>query len=202
MDLLIGENPAWKKIRQYEIDTWIVNDKNFNLGPSIQIQLILLVMSKKKSKKEANKKDKKKKDKKSILAKLKVGKKKDKKKKDKKKKDAKKKDSKKKKSAKKKKDNPAPLQAAALEPKPIVKTVRKPRPATKRIPAPKPKPKPTPKSKAATGAVNHSSNYKVFEAIAKIRAIKNRDELLAFIKGEKRVTITKVIPAALNKLKH
>ncbi len=166
-------------------------------------------MAKKKSKKEANKKDKKKKDKKSILAKLKVGKKKDKKKKDKKdkkKKDAKKKDSKKKeskkKSAKKKKDNPAPLPAAAIESKPVVKTVRKPRPATKRIPAPKPKPKPTPKSKAATGAVDHSSNYKVFEAIAKIRAIKNRDELLAFIKGEKRVTITKVIPAALNKLKH
>ena len=26
MDLLIGENPAWKKIRQYEIDTWIVNE--------------------------------------------------------------------------------------------------------------------------------------------------------------------------------
>ena len=94
------------------------------------------------------------------------------------------------------------MPAAAIEPKPIVKTVRRPRPATKRIPAPKPKPKATPKPRPAAGAVDHSSNYKVFEAIAKIRAIKNRDELLAFIKGEKRLTITKVIPAALNKLKH
>ncbi len=33
MDLLIGENPAWIKIWQYEIDTWNVIDKNFNLGP-------------------------------------------------------------------------------------------------------------------------------------------------------------------------
>jgi len=40
----------------------------------------------------------------------------------------------------------------------------------------------------------------VHEAIAKIRAIKNREELMAFIKGEKRVTITKMIPAAMNKL--
>ncbi|RLD93123.1 MAG: hypothetical protein DRJ29_09745, partial [Bacteroidetes bacterium] len=94
-------------------------------------------------------------------------------------------------------DNPAPVPAGALEPKPVVKTVRKPRPATKRIPASKPTPKPRP----SAGQADHSSNYKVFEAIAKVRAIKNRDELLVFIKGEKRVTITKVIPAALNKLK-
>jgi len=40
----------------------------------------------------------------------------------------------------------------------------------------------------------------VHEAIAKLRTFKNREELMAFIKGEKRATVTKVIPAALNKL--
>lgn len=48
---------------------------------------------------------------------------------------------------------------------------------------------------------DHSSNYNAKEAIAKLRAIKNREELMEFIKGEKRVTVTRVIPAALNRLK-
>jgi hypothetical protein len=36
--------------------------------------------------------------------------------------------------------------------------------------------------------------------VKKIRAIKSKEELMAFVKGEKRVTVTKIIPAALNKL--
>jgi hypothetical protein len=91
----------------------------------------------------------------------------------------------------------------------VAKTVTTTKPATKRVPVRKSKPAakpaakrtPAPKPLPVAGAVDHSSNYKVFEAIAKIRTIKDRDELMAFIKGEKRLTITKVIPAALNKLK-
>ncbi len=160
----------------------------------------------------------KKKKKKSILEKLKVRKKKDSKKKSSKKKDSKKKDSKKKSSKKKdskkkeskKKDvKKKDTLAASPAPKPVAKTVRTPRPATKRIPvrktvsAAKPAPKraPATKAKPAAGSGDHSSNYKVNEAIAKLRTIKKRDELMAFIKGEKRVTVTKVIPAAMNRLR-
>ena len=67
------------------------------------------------------------------------------------------------------------------------------KPVVKRSPAPKASP--------VAGKVDNSSKYNVKEAIAKLRAIKDKDELMAFIKGEKRVTVTKVIPAALNKLK-
>lgn len=167
-------------------------------------------MVKKKSKKEANKKDKKKKEKKRILEKLKVGKKKGSKKKDPKKKDSKKKDSKKKdskkkdskkKDSKKKKKAVVPAQGTAMTPEkkpaPLLKTVSKPKPATKRTAAPKQ----AAASKPGRGAADRSSNYKVHEAIAKLRSMKTEEELMAFIKGEKRVTVTKVIPAKLNRLK-
>jgi len=162
-------------------------------------------MSKKKSKKESKKKDKKK-VKKSLLEKLKMTKKKDSKKK-KKKKDSKKKDSKKKgqkkKDSKKKKGKKKsaekvhvekPLRAKfaqqkifVSDPKPVLKATTEP--------ASKPPRRPT------AGKADKSTNYNVKDAIAKLRAIKSRDELMVFIKGEKRVTITKVIPATLNKLK-
>ena len=167
-------------------------------------------MSKKKSKKESKEKDKKK-VKKSLLEKLKMTKKKDskkkKKKKDSKKKDSKKKDSKKKgqkkKDSKKKKGKKKsaekvhvekPLRAKfaqqkifVSDPKPVLKATTEP--------ASKPPRRPT------AGKADKSTNYNVKDAIAKLRAIKSRDELMVFIKGEKRVTITKVIPATLNKLK-
>ena len=157
-------------------------------------------MSKKKSKKESKEKDKKK-VKKSLLEKLKMTKKKDskkkKKKKDSKKKDSKKKDSKKKKGKKKSAEKvhvEKPLRAKfaqqkifVSDPKPVLKATTEP--------ASKPPRRPT------AGKADKSTNYNVKDAIAKLRAIKSRDELMVFIKGEKRVTITKVIPATLNKLK-
>lgn len=54
---------------------------------------------------------------------------------------------------------------------------------------------------AITGPADHSSNYKGPEAIKKLRALKTREELLAFTKGEKRITVSKVIPAALRRVK-
>ena len=39
------------------------------------------------------------------------------------------------------------------------------------------------------------------DAIKKLRTLKSKDELLSFTKGEKRLTVTKVIPAAMNRLK-
>ncbi|MCK5135181.1 MAG: hypothetical protein KAR19_05280 [Bacteroidales bacterium] len=48
---------------------------------------------------------------------------------------------------------------------------------------------------------DHSSNYKVLDAVKKLRSLKNPEELLAFTKGEKRLTIKKVIPAAMKRLK-
>ena len=48
---------------------------------------------------------------------------------------------------------------------------------------------------------DHSSNYKVTDAIKKLRSLKNYEELLAFTKGEKRLTITRILPAALRRKK-
>ena len=53
---------------------------------------------------------------------------------------------------------------------------------------------------AAPTHADHSSNYKVSDAVKKLRTIKSREELLEFVKGETRVTITKLIPARLNRL--
>ena len=146
------------------------------------------------AKKKTKKKDKKK-DKKSILAKLKIAAKKNSKKKDSKKKDSKKKDSKKKKASKKNK----PVEKVVVE-KPLRAKFAQQKVSA---PPPKPAPKPVPKpaAKTAPGKVDHSTNYKIKEAIQRLRAIKNRDEFMVFVKGEKRITVTKVIPAALNRLK-
>ena len=46
-----------------------------------------------------------------------------------------------------------------------------------------------------------ASKIMSLQVVEKIRSIKSKEELLLFIKGEKRLTITKVIPAALNRLK-
>ena len=49
---------------------------------------------------------------------------------------------------------------------------------------------------------DHSSNYNVRNAIVKLRSLKTEEEILAFTKGEKRVTITRAVPAAVNRLKN
>ena len=48
---------------------------------------------------------------------------------------------------------------------------------------------------------DHSSNYNAKEAVKKLRTFKTKDELLSFTKGEKRLTVKKVIPAAMKRLK-
>ena len=61
----------------------------------------------------------------------------------------------------------------------------------------------TPARKPAASAAapaDHSSNYNVQDAVKKLRTIKTREKLLEFAKGETRVTVTKVIPARLNRL--
>lgn len=133
-------------------------------------------MAKKKSKKKELKKlDIIKKKLKKKSSKKKDSKKKESKKKDSKKKDSKKKDSKKK-GAKKKsseiQNERNPLIAGTSQLK-------------------------TQKSEPA----DHSSNYNVSDAVKKLSSMKSLDELIAFTKGEKRLTITKVIPGAKNRLK-
>lgn len=134
-------------------------------------------MAKKKAKQKKNKnKDKKKDLKKKKLIALKLKQKKASKKKESRKKDSKKKDSKKKDSKKK-------------ESKKKLKT-EKPSPVTSVKPDVK-----------NTQNADHSSNYNVTEAVKKIRLIKRKEELLSFTKGEKRVTITQIIPAIVTRLK-
>lgn len=128
-------------------------------------------MAKKKSKKKS---DKKKDIKKKKLLKLKL----------KKKKAAKKKDTKKKNTKKKPKVTGSSEKLVVEKPASVEKT----------------KPKVQPKVPIIKTA-DHSSNYNVANAIKKLRSLKTRDALLSFTKGEKRLTITKVIPAAMNRLK-
>ena len=131
-------------------------------------------MAKKKSKKKESKKEIQKKKLKKKALKKKALKKKEAKKKAAKKKEAKKKDSKKK----------------ALMKIPVQKQA-------KQIPAAKPSAKPiTPRAKN----VDLSSNHKVPDAIKRLKLLKSVDELLAFTKGEKRITVKKVIPVAKKRL--
>jgi hypothetical protein len=46
----------------------------------------------------------------------------------------------------------------------------------------------------------HSSKYNVKDAVAKLRTFKKKEELLAFTKGENRVTVTRVIETIVNGL--
>jgi hypothetical protein len=141
------------------------------------------------AKKKSNKKDNKKKDGKKKILKLKLRKKKDNKKKESKKKDAKKKESKKKES--KKKDTKKKDTKKKPKAKPAVVEIAEKKPLVPAAVQPK-----TPVIKH----VDHSSNYNVTEAIKKLKSIKSTEELLAFTHGEKRITITKAIPAAKQRL--
>ena len=129
----------------------------------------------------AKKKTKKKEDKKKKVLKIKLKKKKDAKKKAAKKKEAKKKDKKKKDKKKKSPKKKQPIVAQVVE-KPAEVTVAQPK---------------KPVSKKA----DHSTNYKAIEAVKKLKSLKERDEILAFTKGEKRVTVTKATATVLNRLK-
>ena len=57
------------------------------------------------------------------------------------------------------------------------------------------------KKKDSKKTADHSSNYNAPLAVKKLRTLKTKEELLAFTKGEKRLTVTKVIPAAMKRLK-
>ena len=47
---------------------------------------------------------------------------------------------------------------------------------------------------------DHSSNYNVDDAVKKLRSLKNIDQVNAFTKGEKRVTVKRAIKSAMNRL--
>ena len=57
------------------------------------------------------------------------------------------------------------------------------------------------KKKVSKKKADHSSNYNAPLAVKKLRTLKTKEELLSFTKGEKRLTVTKVIPAAMKRLK-
>jgi len=57
------------------------------------------------------------------------------------------------------------------------------------------------KKKDSKKKADYSSNYNAPLAVKKLRTLKTKEELLSFTKGEKRLTVTKVIPAAMKRLK-
>ena len=133
------------------------------------------------AKKKSKKKDNKKKDNKKKVLKLKLKNKKETKKKEAKKKEAKKKD-KKKKEKKKKSPKKKPSNVNLITEKPsLVKARLKDTPVIKNE--------------------DHSSNYNAKDALLKLRSLKSRDEITAFTKGEKRITVTKAMPVAFNRLR-
>ena len=142
-------------------------------------------MAKKKSKKkESKKKDEKKKRLIKLKLKKKLAQKKDTKKKESRKKESRKKDTRKKDT--RKKDNKK-------------KDTRKKSDQKLKIDQPLPEASTQPQASAIKNE-DHSSSYNVSDAVKKLRAMKTKEELLSFTKGEKRLTVTRVIPAAMNRL--
>jgi hypothetical protein len=68
----------------------------------------------------------------------------------------------------------------------------------------KPLEKPVTKTVASTPVKSefsdHSSNYNVRDAVAKLRTLQDADHVKVFTKGEKRITVTKAIPPVLARL--
>lgn len=164
-------------------------------------------MAKKKSKKKAAKKkdSKKKKALKKRAAKKKALKKKNAKKKKALKKHAgkksaikkgnKKKAAKKQKASKKSIGKELATPIAVLPEKPVDETAK---PETEKLNV---KSGPKAKSQATTtNFTDHSSNYNVGEAVKILRSLKNSKEVDIFTKGEKRLTITRVIPGVKRRL--
>ena len=81
------------------------------------------------------------------------------------------------------------------EKKPIPPVAVQPKTPVAKPKAPVVKPKPP-----VINNGDHSSNYNVMDAIKKLKSIKSTGELLAFTNREKRLTITKAIPAAKARL--
>ena len=69
-----------------------------------------------------------------------------------------------------------------------VKKTIAPKPVVKAEPAP------------ASSSPDHSTNYNVTQAVAKLRTLKTPEEVKAFTKGEQRITITRIVPSALSRL--
>lgn len=121
-------------------------------------------------------------------AEKKIKKKKDNKKKKKKilkKKEAKKKDQKKKLIAKKLKKNKEKKTKDPIKKKKSPKTV-----VSVDV-------SPTPVSEILS---DHSVNYNVRDALSKLRALQNQDQVRVFTEGDKRLTITKAIPPIIARL--
>lgn len=135
-------------------------------------------MAKKSDKKVKGKKEKTKKEekKKKVKKGKKVKKQKDKKKKKEKSKSKGKKEKKKKKAKRKK-------QAVTI----FVKEVQAPV-------------KEAPKKVVAKKINDHSANYNTKQALVILRSLKNEKDVKAFIRGEKRVTITRSVNAVLKRL--
>jgi len=49
-------------------------------------------------------------------------------------------------------------------------------------------------------SIDHSVNYNVRLAVQKLRSLQTPSEIQAFTEGEKRITITKAIPAAMSRV--
>ena len=106
---------------------------------------------------------------------------------------------------------PAPKPAVKAAAKPTVKAAAKPTakpdaktaptPAAKTVAKPAPKAAAKPAPKPVAKVEDRSSNHNVRDAIKKLRALKSRNRVMEFVKGEKRATVTKAIPTALNRLK-
>ena len=57
------------------------------------------------------------------------------------------------------------------------------------------------KKKDSKKQADNSSNYNAPLAVKKLRTLKSKEELISFTKGKKRLTVTKIIPAAMKRLK-
>ena len=138
------------------------------------------------AKKKAEKKNKKQKENRAKNNKKKNLKKKDLKKKNLKKKESKKKDQKKKTLSEKKKKKEIKKNKVSSKREKSAKTDF----PEKVIPIPAPK-----------FLADHSSNYNVRDAAIKLRSLQTTEDVQAFTKGEKRLSITRIIPAAIRRLR-
>ena len=57
------------------------------------------------------------------------------------------------------------------------------------------------KSQASSKINDHSSKHNVRDAVNILRSLKTLDDVVAFTKGEKRIYITRTIPAMMNQLR-
>ena len=134
-------------------------------------------------------------------------KKEDDKEKNKKKKGLKKKDSGKKEESKKKADKKKRLKKKIILRKKkekikkenLERSGKKVLPVKEKVPGAS-KSKSSDQVSAALQLDDHSSNYNVRDAITILRKLSSAEDVLSFTKGEKRLTITKVIPGVTNRL--